>query len=184
MSKIDLSETALDSTRVYEGRLLKINRDRVRLPDGSETTREYTVHPGAVSILALLPDGRIVLERQFRYPLGRVFIELPAGKIDAGEEPMVTAQRELMEETGYQATEWRHVTTIHPVISYSTERIELYFARGLTQRERQLDAGEFLEVFSADPAEALDWVRQGLITDVKTIIGLFWLERFGREEWG
>ena len=183
MSNADLTETTLDSRRVYEGRLLKINKDRVRLPDGSESTREYTVHPGAVAIIALLPDGKLVLERQFRYPLRRTFIELPAGKIDPGEDPLVTAQRELKEETGYTAKLWRHITTIHPVISYSDEHIEIYLAQELTLAGRELDPGEFLEVFTASPAEALTWVREGKITDVKTIIGLLWLDQIARGGW-
>ena len=183
MSRTILSETQLDSTRVYEGRLLKINKDRVRLPDGSESTREYVIHPGAVAILALLPDGKLVLERQFRYPHHREFIEIPAGKIDPGEDPLATAQRELKEETGYEAAQWRHVTTIHPLIAYSDEHIEIYFAQGLTQAERKLDAGEFLDVFTAEPAQAIEWVREGKITDVKTVIGLFWLERILRGQW-
>lgn len=183
MSRADLSELTLDSTRVYEGRLLKVNQDRVRLPGGGESTREYVVHPGAVAIIALLPDGQLVLERQFRYPHRRTFIELPAGKIDPGEDPVAAAQRELKEETGYAAKEWRHVTTIHPLIAYSDERIEIYLANALTLSERKLDHGEFLEVFTATPAEALAWVREGKITDVKTIIGLFWLDKIAHGEW-
>ncbi len=183
MSVSDLTETTLDSTRVFEGRLLKVNKDRVRLPDGSESTREYVEHPGAVAIIALLPDGRLVLERQFRYPHRRTFIELPAGKIDPGEDPLATAQREFREETGYSATTWRHLTTIHPLIAYSDERIELYCAQGLTLAARKLDSGEFLEVFTATPAEALAWIREGKITDVKTIIGLFWFDKIARGEW-
>ena len=179
----ELTESTLDSTRIYEGKLLKINVDRVRLPDGGQSTREYVVHPGAVCIIALLPDGRVVLERQFRYPHRRAFIELPAGKIDPGEHPLATAQRELKEETGYTATQWRHLTTIHPLIAYSDERIEIYLATGLSLQQRQLDAGEFLEVFAVAPVEALEWVREGKITDVKTVIGLFWLDQIARGEW-
>ncbi len=179
----DLTESTLDSTRIYEGKLLKINVDRVRLPDGSQSAREYVVHPGAVCIIALLADGRVVLERQFRYPHHRAFIELPAGKIDPGEDPLATAQRELKEETGYEAAQWRHITTIHPLIAYSDEHIEIYLATGLTLKERQLDAGEFLEVFAAAPSDALGWVREGKITDVKTVIGLFWLGQIARGEW-
>lgn len=179
----DLTEATLDSIRIYEGKLLKINVDRVRLPDGSQSAREYVVHPGAVCIIALLPDGRVVLERQFRYPHHRAFIELPAGKIDPAEDPLATAQRELKEETGYHAAHWRHITTIHPLIAYSDEHIEMYLATGLTLNERQLDAGEFLEVFAVAPGDALGWVREGKITDVKTVIGLFWLDQIVRGAW-
>lgn len=179
----DLTESTLGSTRIYDGKLLKINVDRVRLPDGSLSAREYVVHPGAVCIIALLPDGRVVLERQFRYPHHRAFIELPAGKIDPGEDPLATAKRELQEETGYQAAQWRHITTIHPLIAYSDEQIDIYLATGLTLKARQLDPGEFLEVFAAAPSDALGWVREGKITDVKTVIGLFWLDQIARGEW-
>lgn len=179
----DLTESTLGSIRIYDGKLLKINVDRVRLPDGSLSAREYVVHPGAVCIIALLADGRVVLERQFRYPHHRAFIELPAGKIDPCEDPLATAKRELQEETGYEAAQWRHITTIHPLIAYSDEQIDIYLATGLTLKERQLDAGEFLEVFAAAPAEALGWVREGKITDVKTVIGLFWLDQIARGEW-
>ena len=187
MKKIDLAtdliESTIESTRVYEGKLLKINSDRVRLPDGGESAREYVVHPGAVMIMPVLANGRVVLERQYRYPLRREFIEFPAGKIDADEEPLATAKRELKEETGYDAGEWRHVTTIHPLIAYSSERIEIFLAKHLILTKPNLDAGEFLEVIDADPAQALGWVREGRVTDVKTVIGLFWLDKIARGEW-
>ena len=172
MSKME--EKALDSRQVYAGALLKINADRVRLPDGGEAVREYVVHPGAAMVIPLLADGRVVLERQYRYPLRREFIELPAGKIDQGEDPLETARRELREETGYEAAEWLHLTTIHPLIGYSDERIEIFLARKLTLTDAKLDAGEFLEVFTANPVEAMRWIRDGKITDAKTLIGLFW----------
>ena len=183
MSEIDLTEITVESCRAYDGHFLKINRDRVRLPDGKESQREYVVHPGAVAIIAILPDGRVVMERQFRYPHHRTFIEFPAGKIDPGEEPLATARRELKEETGYEAAEWQHLTTIHPLIAYSDEKIEMFVARKLTRSEARLDPGEFLEVFEANPIDALRWVKEGQITDVKTIIGLFWLEKLQRGEW-
>lgn len=179
----DLTEHAIDGDWTFLGSLLKVRKDRVRLPDGSEATREYVVHPGAVVIIPLGDDGRLVLERQHRYPMHRDMIEFPAGKIDAGEPPEDTARRELLEETGYTAREWRHLGTIHPVIAYSDERIELYLARGLTHVGAKLDEGEFLEVFTLDLPEALEWVRTGRITDSKTVTGLLWLEKVLAGTW-
>jgi ADP-ribose pyrophosphatase len=170
----DLAETLLAGEEVFSGRLLKVYRDRVRLPDGSESVREYIRHPGAVAIVALLADDRVVLERQYRYPLGRDFIEIPAGKLEPGEAHLQTAKRELQEETGYVASEWRRLGLIHNAIGYSDEGIELWLARGLERREQKLEPGEFLEVFSLPLAEARAMVRDGRITDVKTIAGLLW----------
>jgi ADP-ribose pyrophosphatase len=169
-----VTEEFLDGELVFSGRLLEVHRDRVRLPDGSEAVREYIRHPGAVVILALLDDGRVVLERQFRYPHGRVFVELPAGKRDPGETPEATGRRELLEETGYVAAEWRRLGVIHNAIGYSDEGIELWLARGLELRAPKLEAGEFLEVFALPLAEALEMVRDGRITDAKTVVGLLW----------
>ena len=173
----DLTEHEVSSQRVYDGALLKVRRDTVRLPDGSSGGREYIEHPGAVAIIPILDSGDIVFERQYRYPLRTTMIEIPAGKIDVGEDPLVTARRELLEETGYTATEWHHLLTFHPVIAYSTERIEIFVARGLAYRGADLDAGEFLEVFTAPLPTALEWVRTGRITDSKTIIALLWLDK-------
>lgn len=178
-----LRETRIDGELAYDGKFLKVNRDRIRLPDGSETYREYIRHPGAVVILALHDDGRVVLERQFRYPNAQVFIEYPAGKIDPGEDPLACAKRELLEETGYTARRWDFVCTIHNAIAYSDEHLELYLARDLTAGEARLDAGEFLEVYTASLPELLEQVKSGAITDVKTIIGTFWLEKFAKGEW-
>jgi ADP-ribose pyrophosphatase len=178
-----LKETRIDSQIAYDGDFLKVQRDTVRLPDGRPTVREYIRHPGAVVILPLFDDGRVLLERQFRYPLDRVFIELPAGKIDPHEDPLACAKRELQEETGYTATDWKFVCTIHNAIAYSDEHLDLFLARGLTAGERRLDDCEFLETITASVADMLDWVRVGKITDVKTVIGAFWLEKIYTGQW-
>lgn len=179
----DFTETTLVSEIVYQGRLLQVREDRVSLHDGSEAKREYIRHPGAVMILALLDENTLLLERQFRYPLSRHFLELPAGKMEAGEDPRLTAQRELMEECGYQAASWRHLATMHPCIGYSDERVELYLARDLTHVGHALDDGEFLEVVPMKIAEALERVHSGEITEVKTMIGLLWLDKMARSRW-
>ena len=168
-----LEETQLESSPVYDGVLLKVRRDRVSLPDGSESLREYICHPGAVVVLALLPDGRLLFERQFRYPLRRAFLELPAGKIDLGEDLLTCARRELREETGYEAAEWQHLGVMHPCIGYSDERIEIFLARGLTHVGEELDDGEFLEILSFSVDDAVRAVFEGQITDGKTIAALF-----------
>lgn len=178
-----LEETRIDGGVVYDGHFLKVEKDRIRLPDGSTSAREFIRHPGAVVILPLLPDGRVLLERQFRYPNGQVFIEFPAGKIDPGEEHLACARRELQEETGYTAERWRFVCTIHNAIAYSDEHLEIFLAEGLSAGQQKLDAGEFLEVFSASVPELLEMVRRGEITDVKTIIGTFWLEKILAGTW-
>ncbi len=173
MSK-NLAETFLEGEEVFAGRLLKVHRDRVRLPDGSESAREYVRHPGAVAIVALLEDGRVLLERQYRYPLARVFVEIPAGKLEPGEDHLETAKRELLEETGYVAADWRRLGLIHNAIGYSDEGIEIWLARGLEQRGQQLAEGEFLELFALPLGEAQAMAREGRLTDVKTIVGLLW----------
>ncbi|WP_212787145.1 NUDIX domain-containing protein [Ferrigenium kumadai] len=174
---MDLKEIRLDGAVMYEGSFMEVCKDRVRLPDGSESSREYITHPGAVTVIALLDNGNLLMERQFRYAPQREFIELPAGKIDHGEDTLLTAQRELLEETGYVATEWTHLATTWPCIGYADERMEYFLARGLSHEGRKLDDGEFLEVFELSLPEALDWIRQGKINDSKTIVGLFWLEK-------
>jgi ADP-ribose pyrophosphatase len=172
-----LKETQMDTALVYDGDFIKVSKDKARMPDGSVSSREYIKHPGAVCVLALLDNGNLIMERQFRYAPQQEFVELPAGKIDHGEDILLTAQRELQEETGYVAREWTHITTSWPCIGYSDERIEYFLARGLRHQGAQLDEGEFLEVFELSLADAVDWVRQGKISDSKTIVGLFWMEK-------
>ena len=172
------TERTLESKTVYRGRLLQVLEDRVRMPDGKDAQREYVRHPGAVMMIPLLDPETVILVRQFRYAPGRHFYELPAGKIDAGEEPLQSARRELREECGYEAADWRHLTTLHPCIGYSDERIELYLARDLNHVGDELDDGEFIEPLTLRLAVALEWVKTGRITDTKTIAGLFWADKF------
>ncbi|MRV75939.1 NUDIX domain-containing protein [Duganella sp. FT92W] len=178
-----LKETRISGEIAYDGSFLKVHRDMIRLPDGKEVSREYIKHPGAVVILPVLDNGNVLLERQFRYPNDRVFIELPAGKIDPGEDHLACAKRELVEETGYTASQWDFVCTIHNAIAYSDEFLDIYLARGLVAGETQLDDGEFIETISMPLAEMLDAIRTGAITDVKTIIGAFWLEKIQAGTW-
>jgi ADP-ribose pyrophosphatase len=175
-----LKEERISGAEVYSGNFIKVQKDRVRLPDGSESTREYIRHPGAVAIVPLLPEGRVLLERQFRYPLNREFIEIPAGKREAGESPLDTAKRELLEETGYIAAEWIRIGVIHNAIGYSDENIEMFVAKRLEKREAKLDAGEFLEVFDLKLEEAFEMIRDGRITDAKSIAALLWVNAFAR----
>ncbi len=168
-----LRESQLDTEQVYDGVMLKVHRDKVRLPDGKTSAREYIRHPGAVVVIAVLPDRRIIFERQFRYPLNRSFIELPAGKIDPGESAETCAKRELQEEVGYTAAQWRRIGALHPCVGYSDEQIEVFLARDLTYVGHQWDDGEFLEVLSLSYQEARAAVRAGELTDGKTLSALF-----------
>lgn len=182
-----LVETQKTSREVFKGKFLHAFVDVVTLPDQTEATREYVVHPGAVMVIPLLQaaDGawRVVLERQYRYPIGQAMVEFPAGKLDPGEPVCVCARRELLEETGYTAAEWARAGVMHPVISYSTECIEVWFARGLTAGTRSLDVGEFLDVFTASPEELLLWCMQGKVTDAKTLAGALWLQNTLNGQW-
>ena len=174
----DFTESMLSSKTVYRGKLLHVLEDEVRLPDGGRARREYIRHPGAAMMLPFLDAKTVVLVRQYRYPLARHFLEIPAGKIDRGEDPLAAARRELKEECGYEAREWRRLATIHPCIGYADEAIELFLARELTHVGHAPDDGEFLEVVTVGLAEALAWVRDGKITDQKTVIGLLWVAAF------
>jgi ADP-ribose pyrophosphatase len=179
----DLTEIPISSLNVFDGNLLHVYQDRARMPDGEIRIREYVTHPGAVVIIPLLDNGELVLERQHRYPLHRDFYELPAGKIDQDEDPLLCAQRELLEETGYTAENWRYLATLHPCIGYSNEKLMYYLARELVFQGANLDDGEHLEVFTLTLAMAMEWVKAGKITDNKTVSGLFWAEKVLDGEW-
>jgi ADP-ribose pyrophosphatase len=178
-----LTEVLVSAEPVWRGRFLDVRRDTVALPDGQLTTREHIVHPGAVMMVPLLTDGRLVMERQYRHPMGRVMLEFPAGKIDPGEAPFACAVRELAEETGYRAAEWARAGILHNAIAYSNEGIEIWFARGLTAGEQRLDAGEFLEIVIHAPAEVDALAACGDVTDAKTLIGLLWLQKWQSGRW-
>ncbi len=186
MSDDHLIEHRVHQEELLRGRFLHAFRDTVRLPNQNLATREYVVHPGAVMVIPMLdtPDGlRLVMERQYRYPVGQVMTEFPAGKLDPGEDPWLCAQRELLEETGYTARQWARAGVLHPVIAYSTEVIEIWFAKDLTLGPRQLDQDEFLDVFTASPDELMSACQQGRLTDAKTLTGLLWLQNVQSGQW-
>ena len=178
-----LTEHTTAREELLKGHFLHIVRETVRLPDGGSATREFVLHPGAVAVVPLLDDGRIVLERQYRHATKQVHVEIPAGKLDAGEEPLACGQRELLEETGYVAREWAYAFTMYPTVAYSDEAIEIWFARGLTQRGAQLDHGEFLDVIAATPEEFLGWCRDGLVQDSKTLAAAIWIQNVLAGAW-
>jgi len=178
-----LREATVGSEQVWKGSLLDVRRDRVSLPDGSAAHREYIVHPGAVMIVGLLDDDLLVVERQWRYPIGKAMLEFPAGKLEAGEPPLQCAVRELFEETGYRAAEWARAGVTHNAIAYATEGIEVWFARGLAAGERRLDAGEFLDVVEATADELEAAALAGELTDAKTLVGLLWLRNWRAGRW-
>ncbi len=176
MADEHLKEVPLARTELLRGHFLHVVRDTVRLPAGTEATREYVLHPGAVMVIGLLDDGSVVLERQYRHPMRAVMVEFPAGKLDPGEGSLACAQRELLEETGYRAREWAFAGRLAPTIAYSDEVIDIWFARGLSAGERALDDGEALDVFSTTPEQLQAMCRDGRVIDCKTLVGALWLQ--------
>jgi len=178
MADLDLTEHCISTEVIADGGMLTVKRDKVRLPNGNQSQREYVIHPGAVVIVPILPNGHVILERQFRYPLQQVFIELPAGKIDSGEDILATGQRELLEETGFTASSWVKLGYQHPCIGYSNEVIHIYLAQGLQAGLHQRDEDESLEVFDLNLDECMRRIYQGEITDGKTIVAMMFAEKY------
>lgn len=178
-----LLEHVVQTQMLLQGGFLRVQQDTVRLPDARLATREYILHPGAVAVVPLLDDGRLVMVRQFRHPLGRVMLEFPAGKIDPGEPVFSCAVRELAEETGFRAQEWARACAVHNAAAYSNEAIEIWFARGLAPGPQCLDPGEFLEVCLHSEVELDALAAAGQLTDVKTLIALQWLQKWRAGRW-
>lgn len=179
----DLTETCLSTRLIHDEGFLRLRKDIVRLPDGSTGTREVVEHPGAAAVVALTDSGDVVIVHQFRYALGRVFAEIPAGKLEHQESPLICARRELREETGWEAREWAWLARVHPAIGFSDEKIEIFLARGLTPGAATPDIEEFLEVDVWSVSRVLDGIRTGAVTDPKTITGVLTVDRMQRGEW-
>ena len=176
MSK--LKETQKSSEKIFSGRLIDLYFDHIELPNGKSSTREWIKHPGAVCVIPILPNGNLCLVRQYRYGPRAEFIEIPAGKLDAGEDPLVCAKRELEEEIGYSAGKLTFLTNIHPAIGFSNEKMWMYLAEDLILSKQNLDQDEFLELYPLSVNEAIDLIFQGKITDVTTVIRILWLDKF------
>jgi ADP-ribose pyrophosphatase len=178
-----LIERTLTSEVVHAGIFFDVKRDSVALPGGGEALREYILHPGAVMVVPIADDGRLVMERQYRHAVGRVLLEFPAGKLDPGEAALDCGVRELAEETGYRASEWARAGILHNAVGYSNEGIEIWFARGLTAGAVSPDVGEHIEVVLVDEDELDRAVHAGDVTDAKTLVGLMWLKNWRAGRW-
>jgi ADP-ribose pyrophosphatase len=182
-SDAHLLEKPVRQETLFEGSFLRARRDTVELPNGHTATREYIVHPGAVVVVPLLDDGRVLMVRQYRYPIGRVMLEFPAGKLDPGEDPLECGRRELLEETGYRGGEWSSAGAMHVAIAYSTEIIHIFFARGLTPGQARTDEDEFVDVHPMAVDELFAACRDGRVTDSKTLTCALWLQNVLGGKW-
>lgn len=169
---MDLTELKLKSERLYEGRIINLRRDLVRLPNGREASREVVEHPGAVAIIALDDEKNVFLVRQYRYPINRETLEIPAGKLDVGEKPLECAQRELAEEVGLKGKEWRHLLTFFTTPGFSNEIMYLFLATGLENYKKDADFDEFIEVVRMPLDEAVSQIFKGTVQDAKSMVGL------------
>ena len=177
-----LKEKTIENKTVYRGNFLILNNDKVLLPNGDTSTREWIKHPGAVCCIPIFPNGKIGLIKQYRYAVKEQMIEIPAGKLDKNEIPEECAIRELEEEIGYKADKLTFLTNIHPAIGFTDEKMWLYLAENLVKTEQSLDPDEFLILFPTKLEEAVEMVWKGEITDVKTIIGILWAQRTSLNE--
>ena len=175
----DLKEIQLKTQLIHKGNYLEFYRDQVRLPNGATAFREYLHHPGAVAAVPLLQDGRVVLVRQYRYATGGIRLEIPAGKLEPGEEPEAAIRRELTEEIGYQAGEMIHLISMWTTPGFTDEIIHLYAARDLTPCSGEADSDEFLEIVTYEKAELLQLIHSGEVMDGKTALALLTLDARG-----
>ncbi|MEW6171707.1 MAG: NUDIX hydrolase [Bacillota bacterium] len=169
-----LQEKTLSSERVYTGRIINVRVDTVLLPDGRTGTREVVEYAGAVAVVALTDDKEVVMVRQYRHPVGRELMEIPAGKIEENEDPETTARRELVEEAGIRAESWRCLGRFYSTPGFTSEMMHLFLARGLSFHQQATDADEFVEVVRIPFREALEMVYKGEVCDAKSICGLLW----------
>lgn len=181
---MELMEKTLSSKQVFDGRLLKVYSDEVALADGDTSIREFVHHPGGAAVAALDGEGNVYLERQFRYPYHKVVMEIPAGKLEPGEDPFDAIRRELKEEIGAEAGRWDPLGYIMPSVGYTDEMLYLYLARDLTFGGRHLDRDEFLEPFKLPFAQALEMAAGGQLNDAKTLAALFRADRLMKAESG
>ena len=182
MKESDFIEKCIKSTKVFSGKLLHVYSDRVEVANGYRSIREYIKHPGAAVVIPYTGNGKIFMIRQFRYPIGRTMIELPAGKIDPGEDSETTIKREIGEETGYEARTMIKLRPIHTCIGYSNELIDLFWASDLFPSNHQPDPDEKIELMEMTISAAMELIYTGQITDSKTLIGLFWAEKIFRDK--
>ncbi len=178
-----LRERSLARQEVFRGRLLHVVRDTVAMPDGQQATRELILHPGAVMVIPILDDGRVVVERQYRHPLGRVVVEFPAGKKDPQESSLDCARRELREETGLSAARWAYAGAMAPSVAYTDELIDIWLAQSLTAGETARDEGELLDVCLSTVDGLEQMAREGELVDSKTLTGLWWLRSWRDGSW-